>query len=247
MKVVSRLAALCAVMVVASSGAWADPDWHYHWGGNLIGSVHDGYSGYGGIFDGYLYDANAVNGASNPWTRYSVCNELDQYISGGSDYQVAVWQLTNLTSDELNTPTFGPPQNNHDPHYARDAERGAIAWLIANHLDDYAVNPGASSVNASALQSAVWYLWGFTNVPMSSTANALVTEGRLHPNYYNEGVLWLHNYTSDMWFQDQITFVNGTLGHDGVGTGVVPEASSLLLLLPGLVPLGLLARKRSKA
>jgi hypothetical protein len=27
----------------------------------------------------------------------------------------------------------------------------------------------------------------------------------------------------------------------------VPEASSLLLLLPGLVPLGLLARKRSKA
>jgi hypothetical protein len=32
----------------------------------------------------------------------------------------------------------------------------------------------------------------------------------------------------------------------GIGTNV-PEASSLLLLLPGLVPLGLLARKRSRA
>jgi hypothetical protein len=172
--------------------------------------------------------------------------------------------------------TFGPPEDNTTIHLARDANRGGIAYLMNKYLWATVGMPNGAAKNAQAagLQGAMWYLWGFNsgyndagvigteeagdefqsgfldpgtflsgpvgNQFWNLAAHNFVKEALLYsPNvnnqYRNSAVLWAHSPVigqNSPRFQDQVF--------------ITPEGSSLALLLPGLIPVAIVIRRRSR-
>jgi hypothetical protein len=277
MKVVSRLAALCAVMVVASSGAWAQVSGaKFTYNGVKSGQAWVTSNEYGAVFDTSLSYYGLSGGVFDAFTaRYSVCNELGRNVGNNNPYTpLSIVPLLNPAA------AVGDTNQNNWYTYGRDGatkyffssisdqNKGAIAWLMLN--DTYGLKAAAGDDRKSTnLQYAVWALWGFNGDNLDTfspnfekaywtwgdtsagSVYSLITLARANagnvPTEAINDVVWVRLAVGDNQnqsiYQDQIMVKNGSI----VTSSITPEASSLLLLLPGLLPLGLLARKRSKA
>jgi hypothetical protein len=269
---INNVAATLLLMSVAG-GAFAQGQlagsFHVYWPGSLAGGA-----GGGGIFNTQLLTgAASASHAGAQVAQYSSCVEINQYIAGGNDFDVRVFSLTNMSNSELaqGMGTYGKPLDGGTLHLVSNANRGAIAYLMATYMPLYSISGTAAQANA--LQEAVWYLWGFNDSYTNSNLNAgftdpgtwggasstyngveawgkdafdLVKIAQQHNGYKNANVLWAHsplagNGDAGSWYQDQV-FVKS----EGFTVQTVPEASSLLLLTPGLIPLGIALRRRTR-
>jgi hypothetical protein len=227
-RIVTMVSAVIA-LAIASSAAQASP-WSMTYSGYFggVSSAPSG-NGVGGIFDTTLYKNNVAV------TRWSVCNDLGQYIPPINVTDVkslqdvtaadvaAGWYTTDKNAVHFDGGITSGPDN-----------RAGIAYLIATYLQPAAAAHDVTT--AKALQYEVWKLWGFnvywSNLSASEQALATTMAGQaadaITNNYYNASVWWVHSDDN----QDQIV--------------ITPEASSLALLLPGLLPVALVLRKRAK-
>jgi hypothetical protein len=143
---------------------------------------------------------------------------------------------------------------------------GAQNWVALKALDptlpgdigDLGFNAAQWATDvASALQLAVWKEWGFQDVGGSGSAvtyglsqlnphatavyNYLLGKAANNTAYTSPNVYWLRLSANTGDIQDQIVYVANSDIHL-----IVPEASSLALLLPGLLPVALLLMKRTR-
>jgi hypothetical protein len=247
MKVVSRLAALCAVMVVASSGAWAQ--WHVTYADSGIGlsgfTISDGYGHeVGGViatlFKGTYLDSFPPAYMPSGGPFYAFCVDTETAFQFPQTGDVKDWSApppgaqadTNwgtIAAIAENYIPFGSPSSVTEEDKYDVALAQLAIWQLL-HPSAYVVSgPTSSYLNGKSWSKAVDDF--IAHAPTSVTDK--------QARFYE----WTtRNGSGAKTCQDTIVVGSNV----GIGTNV-PEASSLLLLLPGLLPLGLLARKRSKA
>jgi hypothetical protein len=259
MKVVSRLAALCAVMVVASSGAWAQSVWDVEYTAasdpvvnvwvDKEGKFETAFAG------GCTGEVKAIHTGStisvDPGYKFlALCVDLSGNIT-------LPWKGTvNVAYNPVTPPT---------------PAMSAAAWARVCYIYRAILptNPTQGTVPAAAAQLAIWHVLGGgdleinwqdgTSTNPNHISNNIALQARNLYNGSNDAVLGSTRLPDGSTLAPVLFFSedSGKPGNTQAFIGLdptktvtvspVPEASSLLLLLPGLVPLGLLARKRSKA
>lgn len=262
MNVFKRIGLLGAVITLAALTSFAKADnWSYSWNGQYDGAIsaQSNDPGNGGRFRATLTDTTTAKVIAYG----SYCNELGQNIEQGTYIPTDVVALTSknqlqwenavsaATTGTLGT--YGGPSDTHVDTYSNitgfhsvaDAQRNELAWVVAQHFfDAQGSTVEGNALDESALQLAIWHLWGFDNIAAyggidTSTAGGLaqswVNDAAAHADYINNNVLWVRLRKDDQnniaSYQDQIMFVT-------------PEASSLAMLLPGLIPVGFALRRR---
>ena len=246
MNVFKRVGLLSAVFGLSALASVAQADvFSYNWNGVYDGAVsaYAEENGNGGRFRATLTDV--TTGQLVAYGSY--CNELGQFISAGAVTPIEVLSLTNLAAGDLTKGTVGGP---HDLALftAGQAHLGALAWVVAQHFNEAQGTTAAGvSDKEISLQLAIWHLWGLgdptnTSFNTSYPLNAYLTNTQAqtwvndalanHSTYVNNDVVWVRLATTGA-FQDQIMYLT-------------PEASSLALLLPGLIPIGIIIRRRSR-
>jgi hypothetical protein len=258
MKVVSRLAALCAVMVVASSGAWAQSLWDVHYTAasspvvNVRVDDNKFETAYAG---GCTGEVKAIHTGStisvDPGYQFlALCVDLSGNIRLPWDGTVKV----------AYNPVTPPTPTMTDEEWAR------VCYIYRAILP---TNPTQGTVPAAAAQLAIWHVLGGGDLEidwqngksknLSHISDEIASQATglyVGSNDAAIGSTCLPDGSTlapVLFFSEDSGQPGNTQAFIGldptktVTVSPVPEASSLLLLLPGLVPLGLLARKRSKA
>jgi hypothetical protein len=137
-------------------------------------------------------------------------------------------------------------------HVPAATQRREIAYLVKTYLG--AKQADAISVTAdqaTALQYAIWHLWGFDSEMLNPDPlpaigpiyDQMLRDAAAHPTI-DPDVVWVRLQWasgSEAAYQDQIMYIPGTYNPR---YHLSPETSSLALLLPGLLPVVLLLRRR---
>lgn len=233
MKLLSRLAALGAVLVISGTAAMAQETWNVSYGG--IGSAFwvstsNGTEDAGGIvITKNSHVAGPVSAVTAPSSFMAYCVDITSAIGvPGGPVNALAWYDPTI-------PAMQPP---------------SITWAKAGELsylyNQYGWSAPQNSSQAAEVQLAMWkILYGaaFTFVNTGVVTNAAVASlvaeaaGKTDHNVYFIKRTPVGNTPGQM-------FIGGKgQPHEQL----TPEASSLLLLLPGILPLGLMLRKRSRA
>jgi hypothetical protein len=265
---------ICAgLALVALSGAaqaqTGNPlagNWQYSWtgsGSSLQGQVSDGYGNVGGLFAGAELTNNGTAVAYN-----SYCNDLGEEIpwNGTNGTQAplntTVYQLSNLTAGEIagtsngagGSPLVSYDQNNNAIAAGQTVDGisgqqkvNTLEYLVATNWN--AALNDTTGLDAGALQLAIWHLWGYTTPYGSGTSdgaaavqaqtwvNAAESYVAANQSYTNADVLWIYNSPT----QNQIMFDPTLFNPNGQ---VTPEGQSFALLLPGLLPIAFVIRRK---